>query len=246
MDFWIATLVGAFSQFVDGSIGMGFGMLSSTLLITLGASAALASASVHLSEIGTTLVSGLAHWKRGNVDLALLSRIALPGALGAFIGANFLSSLDLTSAKDFVSTVLLILGFFVIYKTIRGRKRAFRGSRGAMTGIGLVAGFVDAAGGGGWGPMATPLLLTATEVEPRKIVGTVNAAEFIVALSASAGFLLNIEKIGFDWRVVAGLAIGGMVVAPLAARIVSILPRIWLGIAVGVGIILLNGLRLLA
>ena len=225
---------------------MGFGMISSTLLISLGTSAAVASASVHLAEIGTTLVSGVSHWRRENVDFTLLKLIAVPGAVGAFSGANFLSSLDLSSARGFVSTVLLVLGFFILYKTICAKNIAMPGYRKSMPLIGLTAGFVDAAGGGGWGPMATPLVLGATALEPRKVVGTVSAAEFLVAFAASAGFLLNIDKIGFEWNVVAGLAIGGMLIAPIAAKLVSVLPRLWLGIAVGLGIIILNGYLLVA
>ena len=238
-------VVGALAQLVDGSLGMGFGMLSSTLLITIGTSAAVASASVHLAEIGTTLVSGYSHWRRSNVDLQLLKSIAIPGSIGAFLGANFLSSLDLSSAKDFVSLVLFALGFFVLYKVIFARNLALPSNRATMPVIGLVGGFIDAAGGGGWGPIATPVLMSATKHEPRRIVGTVNAAEFLVATSASAGFLVNFSSIGFDWMVVVGLAVGGMLVAPFAAKLVSILPRLWLGIALGLGILLINGMRLL-
>ena len=237
--------VGALAQLVDGSLGMGFGMLSSTLLITLGTSAAVASASVHFAEIGTTLVSGYSHWKRSNVDFPLLKSIAIPGSIGAFIGANFLSSLSLSSAKDFVSLVLFALGFFVLYKVIFARNFALPSNRTTMPVIGLVGGFIDAAGGGGWGPIATPVLMSATKHEPRRIVGTVNASEFLVAISASAGFLVNFSRIGFDWGVVLGLAIGGMLAAPFAAKLVSILPRFWLGIALGVGILVMNGARLL-
>lgn len=244
MDVLFFALVGALAQFVDGSIGMGFGMLSSTLLITLGTSAALASASVHLAEIGTTLVSGVSHWRRSNVDVDLLRRIAIPGSLGAFLGAHFLSSLDLSSAKDFVSMVLFALGFFVLYKVIFARNFAIPHGRRAMPLIGLTAGFVDAAGGGGWGPLATPVLMSATDLEPRKVVGTVSAAEFLVAISATLGFLMNFNRIGFDLTVVVGLAVGGMLIAPIAARLVSVLPRLWLGIAVGLGIVLINGFRL--
>lgn len=246
MDFFFFPMVGALAQFVDGSLGMGFGMISSTLLITLGTSAALASASVHLAELGTTLVSGFSHWRRDNVDLQLLKLIAIPGAIGAFTGAHFLSSLDLSSAKDFMSVVLLLLGGFVLFKTVRARGLSLPGSRRAMPIIGLTAGFIDAAGGGGWGPMATPLLLGATAFEPRKIVGTVSAAEFLVATAASVGFIMNLDKIGFDLTVVVGLAVGGMLVAPLAAKLVSVLPRLWLGLAVGVGIVALNSFRLLS
>jgi uncharacterized protein len=236
--------VGALAQLVDGSIGMGFGMLSSTLLITIGTSAALASASVHLAEIGTTLVSGFSHWKLNNVDIRLLRRIALPGSVGAFAGATFLSWLDLSDARYFVSSVLMLLGFFLLYRFLFVKHFVITTNPKLIPAVGLFGGFLDASGGGGWGPVATPVLMTATNMEPRKVVGTVNAAEFLVALSASFGFLLNINRIGFDWEVVAGLAIGGMLLAPVAAKIVASTPRLILGLVVAVGIILINGFRI--
>lgn len=244
MTLLIFILVGALAQLVDGSIGMGFGMLSSTLLITLGTSAALASASVHLAEIGTTLVSGFSHWKLNNVDFQLLRKIALPGSIGAFSGATFLSWLDLSDAKYFVSVVLMLLGFFLLYRFIFPKHVPITTNPKFLPFVGLFGGFLDASGGGGWGPVATPVLMTATSLEPRKVVGTVNAAEFLVAVSASAGFLLNINRINFQWEVVIGLAIGGMLLAPIAAKIVATTPRLILGVAVAIGIILINAYRI--
>jgi uncharacterized protein len=244
LDSWFFVAVGALAQLVDGSLGMGFGMISSTLLITIGTSAAVASASVHLAEIGTTLVSGFSHWKRNNVDFGLLKSLAIPGSIGAFIGANFLASLDLTSAKNLMSVVLFGLGFFVLYKVRFARNLAIPSNKVTTPLVGLLGGFVDAASGGGWGPITTPVLISATRHEPRKIVGTVSAAEFLVAISATFGFLLHFSKIGFDPVVVLGLALGGMVAAPFAAKLVSVVSGLWLGTAVGLGIILINGIRL--
>lgn len=244
MTMAIFVLVGALAQLVDGSIGMGFGMLSSTLLISLGTSAALASASVHLAEICTTLVSGISHWRLSNVDFKLLKRIAVPGSIGAFAGATFLSWLALSDAKEFVSIVLMMLGFFLLSRYLFAKSFAITGNPRMLPLVGLGAGFLDASGGGGWGPVATPVLLTTTVLEPRKIVGTVNAAEFLVAVSASIGFLVNINRIDFDWEVVLGMGIGGMLMAPVAALIVSKMPKVSLGILVAIGIILINGYRL--
>ena len=111
-------LAGAVAQLVDGSLGMGFGLTSSTLLLTLGASAAVASAAVHAAEIGTTLASGLSHWHRENVDTKILIRLAIPGGIGAFLGATFLSFIDLSSSKIFISTLLLFLGFLLLYRNV--------------------------------------------------------------------------------------------------------------------------------
>ena len=115
-----------------------------------------------------------------------------------------------------------------------------------LTFLGFTGGFIDASGGGGWGPVVTPTLLTTTQTEPRKVIGTVSAAEFIVAVCASVGFLLNINKLDIDWSAVGGLALGGVLMAPIAAKLVSWLPRRQLGIFVGVAIIVINGFRLLS
>jgi uncharacterized membrane protein YfcA len=114
-----------------------------------------------------------------------------------------------------------------------------------LTFLGATGGFVDAAGGGGWGPIVTPTLLATTQTEPRKVIGTVSAAEFVVAVCASIGFLLNINRLDIDWSAVGGLALGGILMAPIAAKLVSWMPRRQLGIVVAVAIILLNAVRLL-
>jgi uncharacterized membrane protein YfcA len=249
MNWLFFILAGSIAQLVDGALGMGFGLTSSTLLLTLGTSAAVASAAVHFAEIGTTLASGISHWHRENVDYYILKRLAIPGGIGAFAGATFLSSIDLSGGKIFVSTILLLLGFILLYRNvfqinIRPNLAEIENPR-YLTFLGASGGFVDAAGGGGWGPIVTPTLLATTEHEPRKIIGTVSAAEFIVALSASAGFLANLSRLDMDWSAVAGLAIGGVLMAPIAAKLVSVIPRKPLGIAVAIAIIIVNGARLL-
>ena len=241
-------LAGSIAQLVDGSLGMGFGLTSSTLLLTLGASAAVASAAVHAAEIGTTLASGASHWQRDNIDKDILKRIAIPGGIGAILGATFLSNIDLSGGKIFISTLLLLLGFVLLYRNIFVPATAniteITNPR-YLTFLGATGGFVDAAGGGGWGPIVTPTLLATTQTEPRKVIGTVSAAEFVVAICASVGFLLNITRLDIDWSAVGGLALGGVIMAPIAAKLVSWLPRRQLGIIVAVTIILLNAVRLL-
>jgi uncharacterized membrane protein YfcA len=115
-----------------------------------------------------------------------------------------------------------------------------------LTYLGFTGGFVDASGGGGWGPIVTPTLMTTTQIEPRKIIGTVSASEFIVAVSASVGFLANLHRLDIDWSVVGGLALGGCLMAPIAARIVVKLPRKQIGILVGIAVIVINGYRILS
>ena len=250
MNWIFFALAGSVAQLIDGTLGMGFGLTSSTLLLTLGASAAVASAAVHAAEIGTTLVSGASHWHAENVDKRILLKLAVPGGIGALLGATFLSWIDLSSAKIFISTLLLLLGFLLLYRNIfpstQPQPSVELTNPRYLTYLGFTGGFVDASGGGGWGPIVTPTMMTTTTVEPRKIIGTVSAAEFIVAVSASVGFLVNINRLDIDWSVVSGLALGGCLMAPIAARIVVALPRKQIGILVGVAVIVINGYRILA
>ena len=242
-------LAGSAAQLIDGSLGMGFGVTSATILLALGTSAAATSAAVHVAKIGTGLASGIAHWRRDNVDTAILIRIAIPGGIGAFLGATFLSAIDLSSGTYFISTILLLLGFVLLYRNLF--KSDTQANLTTMSDpkylkfIGLTGGFIDASGGGGWGPVVTPTLLATTEHEPRKVIGTVSAAEFVVAVCASLGFLAALYRLNMNWEAVLGLSIGGIIMAPVAARLVGWLPRKVLGIIVAVAIIILNGLRLL-
>lgn len=248
MSFWIFSIAAAVGQLVDGALGMGFGVVTSTMLLTLGASAAAASAAVHMAEIATTLASGSSHWFRDNIDKNMLKKLAIPGGIGAFLGANFLSNIDLSNSKTFITTILMILGFVLLYRSVFNdsinvinisNKKYFRF-------LGFTGGFVDASGGGGWGPIVTPTLLSTTKLEPRKVVGTVSASEFIVALSASFGFLININKIDLNWSIVGGLALGGVLMAPVAAKIVTTINKKALGILIASAIILINGYKLVA
>jgi uncharacterized membrane protein YfcA len=242
-------LAGSIAQLIDGSLGMGFGLTSSTLLLTLGASAAVASAAVHAAEIGTTLASGASHWHRDNIDRTILKQLAIPGGIGALLGATFLSNIDLSGGKIFISTILLLLGFLLLYRNLFVAQSqvsvADISNPRYLTFLGFSGGFVDASGGGGWGPVVTPTLLATTKTEPRKVIGTVSAAEFIVAVCASVGFLLNLNKLDIDWSAVGGLALGGILMAPIAAKFVSWVPRKPLGIIVAIAIILINAFRLL-
>ena len=243
-------LVGFAAQLVDGALGMAYGVTSTSLLLLLlllGAAPAAASASVHLAELGTTLASALAHWRLGNVDWRTVRWIAVPGAVGAFAGAVFLSSLSTEAAAPWMAGVLLALGGWLLVRFSRPLPAARRGGplrRRLLAPLGLTAGFVDATGGGGWGPVATPSLLISGRLAPRAVVGSVDTAEFVVAAAASAGFLLGLRSTGFILPVVAALLIGGLVAAPVAAWLVRRVPAQLLGAAVG-GIVLLTNARTL-
>ncbi|QNG37857.1 sulfite exporter TauE/SafE family protein [Geodermatophilaceae bacterium NBWT11] len=239
-------LVGLGAQLVDGSLGMAYGVTSTTLLLAVGASPAAASATVHLAEIGTTLVSGASHWKFGNVDWRVVAKIGIPGGVGAFAGATFLSSLDTSVAAPLMSGILLVLGLYVLIRfTFRGLNKQNLGKpmRKRFLGpLGLVAGFVDATGGGGWGPVGTPAILASGRMEPRKVIGSIDTSEFIVALAASLGFLFALGSQGINATWVAGLLIGGVIAAPIAAWLVRHVPPRLLGSAVG-GIIVFTNTR---
>src|SRR5918997_4137369 len=178
--------VGFFAQLVDGALGMAYGATSSTLVLAAGYNPAVASASVHLAELGTTAASGVAHWRFGNVDWRTVRRIGIPGAVGAFVGAVVLSNISAEVAKPWMAGILLAIGSYVLLRfTLFGpaKPRGRRYVRGRyLAPLGLGAGFIDATGGGGWGPVATPTILATGKMEPRKVVGSVDTSEFLVAL----------------------------------------------------------------
>ena len=244
----LVALVGLGAQLVDGSLGMAYGATSATLLLAIGTNPATASASVHLAEIGTTLVSGLSHWKFGNVDWKVVARIGIPGAVGAFAGATLLSHLSTEVAAPVMSLILLTIGIYLLVRfTLRGIDRRHLGKpmRKRFLGpLGLIAGFIDATGGGGWGPVGTPAILASGRMEPRKVIGSVDTSEFLVALAASLGFLLALGSAGINTVWVVGLLAGGLVAAPIAAWLVRHLPPRLLGSLVG-GIIVLTNARTL-
>jgi uncharacterized membrane protein YfcA len=245
--FLLLVLVGIVAQLVDGSMGMAYGVTSTTILLTAGYAPAVASASVHLSEVGTTLASGLSHWRFGNVDWVIVRRMGVAGALGAFVGAVALSEVSTEFARPWMAGLLMVLGGYILVRfsfarhlpTPRGRPYV---RPGHLAALGAVAGFVDASGGGGWGPVATPVLMSTGRLRPRRVVGSVDASEFLVSVAASLGFLAGLGSSGVDLRVTAALLVGGIVAAPVAAWLVRrIQPRL-LGCGVG-GVILATDLR---
>ena len=240
----VLATVGLFAQLVDGSLGMAYGVTSSTMLLAAGIAPAAASAAVHLSEVGTTLVSGAAHWRLGNIDWRIVSIIALPGGIGAFVGATVLSNLDAETAIPVVSVILLVHGGYVLWRflALGGRRPQFKGRLSAafLTPLGAVGGALDAVGGGGWGPVGTTTLLSSGRVEPRKVVGSIDTSEFVVAVGGSLGFLLALGSEGVNWAWAGALMVGGVIAAPIAAWLVKIMPARILGVAAGGLIVLTN------
>lgn len=245
----VLAVVGMLAQLIDGSLGMAYGVTSSTLLLAAGVAPAAASAAVHFSEIGTSLVSGASHTKLGNVDWRTVAILALPGFVGAFAGATFLSSLDGDVAKPWVAGILLALGVYVIYRflALGGRRPQFKGRPGVgfLAPMGLLGGALDAIGGGGWGPVGTTSLLSSGRLEPRKVVGSIDTSEFVVAVGGSLGFIIALGSSGIDWRYAAALLAGGVVAAPVAAWLVRQLPARVLGVAAG-GLIILTNTKTIA
>ncbi|MDF2968579.1 MAG: sulfite exporter TauE/SafE family protein [Nocardioidaceae bacterium] len=239
----ILGVVGLIAQLVDGSLGMGFGVTSSTLLIAAGIAPAMASASIHFAEVGTTLISGVSHHQMGNVDWRTVGILAVPGGVGAFFGAHFLVSLPAEVAKPWVGGLLFCLGLYVIWRflVLGGRRPSFTGKLSAafLMPVGLVGGTLDAIGGGGWGPVGTTSLLSSGRLSPRKVIGSVSASEFVVAVGGSLGFLMALGSAGINIGFVAALLAGGMVAAPLAAWLVKHLRARVLGVAAG-GLILVT------
>jgi uncharacterized membrane protein YfcA len=243
----LLALVGLAAQLVDGSLGMGYGVTSATLLVAGGLGPAAASAAIHFSEIGTSLVSGISHHALGNVDWRTVSILALPGFVGAFAGATLLVNLDAEVAVPAVAAILLALGGYVTWRFLSMRTLRFnpRPSRRFLAPMGLFAGAIDAIGGGGWGPVGTTTMLSSGRLEPRKVVGSVDTAEFVVTLGASLGFLIALGTQGVNWAYVAALLVGGVVAAPIAATLVRFMPPRVLGVAAG-GLIVLTNLKTLA
>jgi uncharacterized membrane protein YfcA len=224
--------VGIVAQLVDGALGMAFGVISTTLFVSLGVPPAVASAGVHTVECFTTGVSGISHIYHRNVDWKLLVRLALPGVVGAILGAYVLTQIDAATVKPFVLAYLAAIGLYLVWRGVRYPPH-HKPPR-IVEPLGLVGGFLDAAGGGGWGPVVTGNLLVQG-AEPRRTIGTVNTAEFLVTVSASVTFILSLGLLAFSAATL-GLLIGGVAAAPVAAVVARrVRPKIML---VMVGIVL--------
>jgi uncharacterized protein len=215
--------IGFAAQLVDGALGMAFGVICSTLLVSvMGVPPARASAGVHLVEMFTTGASGISHVLHKNVDWKLFSRIAVPGVVGGVIGAYALSNISAEIARPLVMLYLTCLGFYLLYKALTYPQMPKAKDAKVTVPLGLVGGFLDASGGGGWGPVVTSnLLLQGTD--PRKTIGTVNTAEFFLTFTISLTFIFTIGLEAFT-QVTGGLLIGGLLAAPLAGLIAKRVP----------------------
>lgn len=217
-------VVGLVAQLVDGALGMAFGIVSQTMLVSvLGVAPAAASATTHLVEVFTTGASGASHIAHRNVDWALFWRLVPFGVIGGVSGAYLLTSIDASVAKPFVMIYLAGVGIYLFVKAIRMRKPSFEDPKTTRP-LALVGGFLDAAGGGGWGPVVTSNLLIQGG-DPAKVVGTVNTSEFLLAASISLSFLATLGLSAFGAATI-GMIIGGVIAAPFGAYLAKcVAPR---------------------
>lgn len=219
--------IGFAAQLIDGALGMAFGVISQTLLIGIGVPPAAASASVHLVEVFTTGASGASHIYHRNVDWGLFKRLVPFGVAGGILGAYLLANIDASAARPFVMAYLTLIGVYLLYRAIRLNVEPKFEDPKTTRPLALVGGFLDAAGGGGWGPVVTSNLLVQGG-EPRRTIGTVNAAEFLLSLTVSITFLFTLGLEAFTIATV-GLIVGGVAAAPLGAMFAkSVKPRLLL------------------
>ena len=227
--FYEAMLVGLLAQLVDGSLGMAYGITSTSFLIGIGATPAAASGAVHVAEIFTTAFSGISHIKFGNVHKDLFKRLVIPGVIGGILGAYILTSIDGKLIKPYITVYLLLMGLFILRKAFISIKHNNKKIKHVRK-LALTGGFLDAIGGGGWGPIVTSTLIGQGN-SPRHTIGSVNTAEFFVSFATGITFIL-LGSAG-HWILVAGLIIGGLFSAPFAAYLTSKLSTKKLLIAVG-------------
>ena len=238
-EFLLFVAVGFAAQMIDGALGMAYGLTATSVLVSLGTHPAVASASFHAAEVFTTGASGFAHWRLGNVQPRLVARLALPGMAGGIAGALVASFLPMHIIGPLVSAYLLLMGALILWRALRPREAR---PGGRVTLLGLSGGFLDAAGGGGWGPLVTSTLIGRGDV-PRMAIGSANAAEFFVTFAVTVTFF---AAIGLElWQAILGLVLGGVLAAPFAALIARHLPARALMLLVG-GVIMLLSLRSLA
>jgi hypothetical protein len=232
-------LFGFIAQLIDGALGMAYGVSSNAFFLSLGIPPSIASACIHTSEMFTTAASGISHFKFGNVDRNIFLRLLIPGVIGGVLGAYVLTELPGGKLKPFISLYLLIMGILILIKVFKKTVQTKMKTR--VIPLGLVGGFFDAIGGGGWGPIVTSTLV-ANGNHPRYAIGSVNSAEFFVTVAESITFFATVGALLFQhWEKIVGLMIGGILAAPLAAWVCKKLPHNLLMILVG---LLITGLSI--
>ena len=215
--FW-ALLFGSIAALIDGSLGMAYGVTGTAFLLGYGISPIKAVAYIHIAEIFVSGASGLNHWKIGNVDTKLFKKLLIPGIIGAVLGALIITKIKIPYLSIVISIYLLFMGIFLIAKAYAKIKLQFKQKNSVVIPLAVTGGFVDGAGGGGWGPVVTTSLLGG-KMMPKKVIGTVNASEFFINLASATAFLFLVKVT--DWEALAGLIIGGFLITPYAAKATS-------------------------
>ena len=252
-EFWIFLFVGFFAQLIDGALGMGYGVISSVVLLASGVPPAHTSASVHSAKLFTTAASGMSHLLHGNVDRRLFWFLAIAGSVGGIAGALFLTQVPGKLIRPYVFGYLLIMGLLILWRCLREGKERHVMPGGFIAPLGGVGGFLDAVGGGGWGPVVTSSLIGAG-AQPRQVVGTVNAAEFVVTCAVVAAFATTLltglwsEGKGLldHLMPIAGLVLGGLPSAAVAGFLVKRAPRKPMTFAVALLVITLSSYELIS
>ena len=224
-------IIGIIAQTIDGAIGMAYGVTATTFLLSQGVSPAIASSSIHISEIFTTGASGLSHWRLNNIDKKLFLNLIFPGIVGGLIGVLILTNIDGKILKPWISLYLVIMGIYIILKAFKKNIFNSKINSKKITPLAFVGGMVDAVGGGGWGPVVTTALLSSGH-EPKKTIGSVNSAEFFITISTGLSLAIFIGV--NNPEIIFGLISGGILIAPLAAKITTKLPTKLLMLIVGV------------
>ena len=239
-DFFLLLGIGFLAQIVDGTLGMAFGVITNTALLTMGLPPAQASALVHTAEIFTTGASAASHIYHRNVDWRLVTRLGVAGVAGAALGAWILSNVDATAVRPFIFAYLVAIGVYILWRTFRISRP--RDAPAVWTApVGFVAGFLDASGGGGWGPVATTTLVGSGHA-PRTTVGSVNTTEFFVTIAAATTFFVELGASPLQYLI--PLVIGGLLAAPLGGWTVKHIPARLLMIAVGILVIAISAWQL--
>ena len=239
-DFLTFLAIGFFAQLVDGALGMAFGVISTTAMLSLGLSPAHASAMVHTAEVFTTGASAVSHAIHNNINRRLVIELAVEGSVGAIIGAYVLSNIDGQAMRPFVAAYLLVLGLSILLRAFHAPPETDTPPSFAAP-LGIVGGFLDAIGGGGWGATVTSTLLGSGHA-PRMVIGSVNTAEFFVTVAAATTFFIQLGLVPIQALV--GLTIGGVLAAPLGAYLARYVPARPLMAAVGLLVVGLAGFQI--
>lgn len=243
MQLLLYIALGFCAQMIDGTAGMAYGVSSNTFLRSAGVPSAVSSACVHASEMFTTLASGISHIKMKNVDKELLKMLLISGIPGGIIGAYLLANFESRTLDIIIDLYLIVMGCIIFYKGFK-KLDSTRDFGAYAYPLGLLGGFTDAMGGGGWGPVVTSTLL-ASGHEPRKTIGTVNTAEFLVTVAETTTLVVLLDSFSQYYSIVAGLIIGGVIAAPIAARLTQKIPVKAMLIGVGLLVIALNVYKLM-